>query len=182
MPSRRHVTPRGWAVGVPYSAATARTSLRVGAVPQSLCAAPSRGCGRTYPHTALSRAGSPAACGWSGRPSPSWSPLLGGRQTAALPVWTFFAAQRLGKAATCVLRWSFCPQARKDTSIEQYVGRLSHDRTTVRHWQQLRPVVPAQPQQPTPRLPGCCAIIISPFLVEVDQAGAGYSRCVVGTV
>ena len=24
--------------------------------------------------------GSPAPCGWSGRPSPSWSPLLGGRQ------------------------------------------------------------------------------------------------------
>ena len=38
---RRHVTPKGWAVGVPYSAATARTRLRNGEVPQRLCAAPS---------------------------------------------------------------------------------------------------------------------------------------------
>ena len=32
--------------------------------------------------------------GWPVRPSPSWSPLFGGRQTAVLPVWTFCPAQR----------------------------------------------------------------------------------------
>ena len=44
--------------------------------------------------------GSPAPCGWSGRPSASWSPLFGGRQSAALPDWSFCAAQFLEKAAT----------------------------------------------------------------------------------
>ena len=33
-------------------------------------------------------------CGYTGRPSPSWSPLLGGRQTAALPDWSFLAGRR----------------------------------------------------------------------------------------
>ena len=72
------------------------------------------------------------------RPSPSWSPLLGGRQTAALPVWTFCGAQRPKKTATLVpSRWSFARKHVLDTSLEQYVGRLSHDRTTERHWQRL---------------------------------------------
>ena len=49
--------------------------------------------------------------GWSSRPSSSWSPLFGGRQSAALPDWSFCGAQRLGKAATLVSsRWSLCPQ------------------------------------------------------------------------
>ena len=55
-----------------------------------------RGRGRTYPHTALSRTlGRPLLRGKPGRPSPSWSPLFCGRQTAALPVWTFCGAHRL---------------------------------------------------------------------------------------
>ena len=45
---------------------------------------------------------SPAPCGWSGRPSSSWSPLLGGRQSAALPDWSSCGAQSLGKTATLV--------------------------------------------------------------------------------
>ena len=42
------------------------------------------------------------------RPSPSWSPLSSGRQTAALQAWSCCRAQYLGKAAS---RCSFCPQA-----------------------------------------------------------------------
>ena len=42
-PSRRTVTPKGWAVGVPYSAATARNRLRIGGVTQSDNAARSVG-------------------------------------------------------------------------------------------------------------------------------------------
>ena len=46
--------------------------------------------------------------GWPGRPSSSWSPLFGDRQSAALPDWSFCGAQRLGKTATLVpSRWSF---------------------------------------------------------------------------
>ena len=37
---------------------------------------------------------------WSGRSSSSWSPLFGGRQSAALPVWTFSGAKNLGKTGT----------------------------------------------------------------------------------
>ena len=44
----------------------------------------------------------------------------------------------LGKAATLVpSRWSFARRHMLDTSLEQRVGRLSHDRTTERHWQRL---------------------------------------------
>ena len=98
-----------------------------------------RGHGRTYPHTALfSRVGSPAPTWVAGSPvaflvaTPWWPPA------AALPVWTFCSAQFLGKAATLVpSRWSFARRLMLDTSLEQYVGRLSHDRTTERHWQRL---------------------------------------------
>ena len=37
-PIRRQVAQQGWAVGVPYSAATARNRLRIGGVTQRLCA------------------------------------------------------------------------------------------------------------------------------------------------
>ena len=46
-PSRRTVTPKGWAVGVPYSAAAARNWLRKGGVTQRLCATPSQVRGHT---------------------------------------------------------------------------------------------------------------------------------------
>ena len=61
--------------------------------------------------------GSPAPCGRSGRPSPSWSPLLGGRQTAADAGLDFlFEAVRLGKTATLVpSRWSFARRHMLDT-------------------------------------------------------------------
>ena len=61
------------------------------------------------PPSAIS--GSLAPCGWSGRPSSSWSPLFGGRQSAALPDWSCCGAQYLGKAATWCLQVVFCPQA-----------------------------------------------------------------------
>ena len=126
-------------MGVPYSAATARNRLRIGGVTQRLCATPSQVSGHTYPHTALfSRAGSPAPAWVAGSPvaflvaTPRWLPA------AALPVWTFCGAQYLGKAATLVpSRWSFACRLMLDTSLEQYVGRPSHDRTTERHWQRL---------------------------------------------
>ena len=56
------------------------------------------------------------------------------------------------------------------SSLEQYVGRLSHDRTTVRHWRRLgsnRKYVPwSQHTRGSPRhvsQGSYCAIIISPF-------------------
>ena len=71
--------------------------------------------------------GSPAPCGWSGRPSSSWSPLLGGRQSAALPVWTFCGAQYLGKTATLVPSRSFARRHMLDT-----FGRLVGTATPLR--------------------------------------------------
>ena len=73
-----------------------------------------RGHGRTYPHTVLSR----TLCrlllrGWPGRPSPSWTPFFGGRQSAALPDWSCFGAQRLGKAATWCSQVVFLPASTK---------------------------------------------------------------------
>ena len=58
---RRSVTPKGWAVGVPYSAATARNRPRNGAVPQRLYPAPSSRPRLHVPtHCSFLRAGSPA--------------------------------------------------------------------------------------------------------------------------
>ena len=157
---RRHVTTKGWAVGVPYSAATARTRLRNGEVPQRLCAAPSSRprshvpthCSFHKRWVARSFVGSPVAFLVA---TPWWPPA------AALPVWTFCGAQYLGKAATLVpSRWSFARRHRLDTSLEQHVGRLDRDRTG-RHWQ--RPVFAPEgysgtPRQPTPCLLGHFAI------------------------
>ena len=138
-PSRRPVAPEGWAAGMPYSAAAARTRLRRGGGTQRLCAAPSsRPRSHVPTHCSFSRAGSPAPPWVAGSPvaflvaTPWWPPA------AALPVWTFCGAQYLGKAATLVpSRWSFARRLMLDTSLEQHVGRLSHDRTTERHWQRL---------------------------------------------
>ena len=109
-----------------------------------------RGRGRRYPRS-YSHAGLPAPAGGqvvrrlpgrhssvAARPLRCWSGLSVGRRGSGRPP--------LG-----VHRWSFCPQARKDTSLEQYVGRLNHDRTTVRHWQS-----PSSPRRvkPTPRVLG----------------------------
>ena len=81
------------------------------------------------------------------------------------------------------------------TSLEQYVERLSHDRTTVGHWQS--PIFTPEgysgtPRQPTPRLLGqlLCDYHQSLLAVELDQAGTGDThrahsgpvRRVVGTV
>ena len=65
MPSRRHVTPRGWAVGMPCSAAAARNRLRNGEVPQRLCAAPSS---RSRSHVPTH-----CSCSHAGSPAPPWS-------------------------------------------------------------------------------------------------------------
>ena len=60
-----------------------------------------------------------------------------------------------GRPPPGVFRWSFARRHMLDTSLEQRVGRLSHDRTTVRHWQS--PIFTLEgysgtPRQPTPRL------------------------------
>ena len=130
---------KGWAVGVPYSAATARTWLRGGGVTQRLCAAiSSRPRSHVRTRCSFSHAGSPATGGWSGRPSPSWSPLLGGRQTAALLVWNFLWGAVPREGRHLVSSGGLVPAGTDlDTSLEQYVERLSHDRTTERHWQRL---------------------------------------------
>ena len=138
-PRRRTAAPKGWAVGVPYSAATARNRLRNGVVSQRLCAAPSsRSRSHVPTYCSLSLVGSPAPPWVAGSPvaflvaTPWWPPA------AALPVWTFCGAQYLGKAATLVpSRWSSARRLTLDTSLAQYVGRLSHDRTTEKHWQRL---------------------------------------------
>ena len=124
---------------MPYSAATARNRLRRGGGTQRLCAAPSsRPRSHVPTHCSFPRAGPPAPP-WVARSpvaflvaTPWWPPA------AALPVWTFCWAQYLGKAATLVpSKWSFARRLTLHTSLEQYVGRLSHDRTTERHWQRL---------------------------------------------
>ena len=117
---------------MPYSVATARNWLRKGGVTQRLRAAPSlRPRSHVPTHCSpLARWGRPAPPWVAGSPvaflvaTPRWPPA------AALPVWTFCGAQYLG-------RWSFARRLMLDTSLEQYVGRLSHDRTTERHWQRL---------------------------------------------
>ena len=58
-----------------------------------------------------------------------------------------------------------------DTSLEQCVGRLSHDRTTVRYWQP--PIFTPKsfsgtPRQPTPRLLG-------QLLCDYHAGGNNYS-------
>ena len=65
------------------------------------------------PYPTICRLWVDCPCGWSGRPSPSWSPLLGGRQSAALPDWSFCGAQHLGKAATWCPQVVFLPAGKK---------------------------------------------------------------------
>ena len=133
---------------------------------------PVTGCEKVWSHTAPVRraffeatvAGTNTRCSSCtvGRPSPCWSPLFGGR----LFLWG--AEAREGRHLVSSGS-RFCPQARKDTSLEQCVGRLNHDRTTV------RAVPPSSPQSVTREHRGsprhvswgsCCAIIISPFSSE----------------
>ena len=197
MPSRIDVTLRGWGVGIPYSAAAARNWLRKGRVPQRLCAAPLRPRSHVPTHCSVARTGSPAPLRVARSPvaflvaTPRWPPA------AALPVWTFCGAQYLGKAATLVpSRWSFARRLMLDTCLEQCVGRLSHDRTTERHWHRLGlpqsrrryPAVPAHPRQPTPRLLGqllcdyhqCTRrgyLSQQPFLGTAPRQFVGWSPC-----
>ena len=112
-PTRSSEARKGWAVGVPYSAATARNWLRNGAVPQRLCAAPSsRPRSHVPTHCSFSRAGSPAPLWVAGSPvaflvtTPRWPPA------AALPVWTLFfgAVPREGRHLGA-LKVVCCPQA-----------------------------------------------------------------------
>ena len=158
---------------MPYSAATARFWLRKGGVTQRLCSTPFRGRSHTYPHSALLRTLS--------RPLLRGGPLLGDRQTAALPAWTFCGAQRLGNAASS---GGLLPGKKGvDTSLEQCVGRLSHDRTTVRHLQS--PIFAPEgcsgtPRQPTLRLQRqlLCDYHQHLLIGEFDQAGTGDTRWV----
>ena len=170
-PCRRPVARKGWAAGMPCSAAAARNWLRKGGVAQRLCAAPSsRPRSHVPTHCSFSHAGSPAP-----------------PRVAASAVAFLVATRRwpVRCAAGLVLLWGAAPREGRhlvssggllpadtglDTSLEQRVGRLSQDRTTVRHWQRLgchRKYVPwSQDTRGSPRhvpLGSCCAIIISPF-------------------
>ena len=164
-------SPRGWAVGVPHSAATARNRLRNGEVPQ-------RRPRSHVPHTLLFLAR------WVARSS------VGSRVARRLPGRHFLVAARplrcrpglsvgrrgSGRPPPCVLRWSFARRHVLDTSFEQYVGRPSHDRTTERHWQRLgshRATVPKEvpcgsstPAAAHATSPGAVAVRLSsvPFL------------------
>ena len=102
-PSRRHVTPEGWAVGVPYSAATSRTRLRNGEVPQRRCAAPSsRPRSHVPTHCYYSRAGSPA---------PPWA---AGSPVAFLVATPWWPPDRCAAGLDIlVLRWSFARRHRR---------------------------------------------------------------------
>ena len=146
-------------MGVPYSAATARTRLRNGEVPQRLCAAPSSRprshvpthCSFLARWVARSSVGCRVARRLPGRHSSVAARRLRCRSGLSC------GAQYLGKAATLVpSRWSFARRLTLDTSLEQYVGRLSHDRTTDRHWQ--RPVFAPEGYSGTPRQPTPCLL------------------------
>ena len=67
---------RGWARGNASLSSPARKFVENDNDRLDKC--PLRAHSARIPPSAVS--GSPAPCGWSGRPSPSWSPLLGGRQ------------------------------------------------------------------------------------------------------
>ena len=56
--------------------------------------------------------------GWTSRPSPSWSPLFGGRQSAALLDWTFAGRSTSGKPPPGALRWSSCPKAHAGHTVD----------------------------------------------------------------
>ena len=59
------------------------------------------------PHTAVPHAGSPAPLS-----EPAWAPLLGGRQSAALPDWSFLCgAEAREDRHLGALKVVFCPQA-----------------------------------------------------------------------
>ena len=111
-PSKRRVTPEGWAVGVPYSATTARTRQRNGAVPQRLYAAPSsRPRSHVPTHCSRTLAGSPARPWVAGSPvaflvaTPWWPP---DRCAAGLD-FLWGAEAREGRHLGA-LKVVFCPQ------------------------------------------------------------------------
>ena len=66
-----------------------------------------------------------------------WSPLFGGRQSAALPDWSFCGAQRLGKTAALVpSRWSFERRHMLDTladwwGLQRHCGGRGHTSRTL---------------------------------------------------
>ena len=109
---RRHVTPKGWAVGVPYSAAAARNWLRKGGVTQRLCATPSQVSG-TRTHTLLiltrwvarSSVGSRVARRLPGRHS-----LVAASRCAAGLDFLWGAVPREGRHLGA-LKVVFCPKA-----------------------------------------------------------------------
>ena len=106
-PSRSSVARQGWAVGVPYSAATARTRLRRGGGTQRLCAAPSsRPRSHVPTHCSFSRAGSPAPPWVAGSPVAF---LVATRCAAGLD-FLWGAVPREGRHLGA-LKVVFCPQA-----------------------------------------------------------------------
>ena len=173
---RRPVARKGWAAGMPCSAAAARNWLRKGGVAQRLCAAPSsRPRSHVPTHCSFSHAlGRPLHRGLPRRPSPSWSPLVGGR-SAALLDWSCFGAQHLGKAAT----WCLGLLPADTAACGETESRPNNSETLAAAGvpQEVRPVVPAHPRQPTPRPLGqlLCDYHQSLSFVEFNQAATGDS-------
>ena len=145
-PSKRSVAPKGWPGGL--LTGCVKVELHSACVPPF-----SRASSHVPTHCSCTHRGSPA--------SPCRSPLVGDRQSAALPDWTCFGA------ATWCPQVVFLPASTK--GLEQRVGRLSHDRTTERHWQRLGstrstsrgPSTNAAAHATSPQ-GSCCAIIPSP--------------------
>ena len=110
-PNRRQVAQQGWAVGVPYSAATARNRLRFGGVTQRLCATPSQVSGHTYTHCSfLVRWVARSSMGRSPRRLPGRHSLVAASRCAAGLDLLWGAVPREGRHLGA-LKVVFCPQA-----------------------------------------------------------------------
>ena len=136
--ARKRVTPDCWAVGVPYSAATARNRPRNGADPQRLYAAPSsRPRSHVPTHCSCSHAGSPRSSVGSrvARRLPGRHSLVAASRCAA--GLDFVGRSTSGRPPPWCPQGGLLPASTCWTRTLQYVGRLSHDRTTERHWQRL---------------------------------------------
>ena len=174
-------------MGVPYSAATARNWLRKGGVTQRLCAAPSA---RPRPHvpTHCSHARWVAAPPWVARRLPGrHSSVTASPLRCRSGLFSRGAEAKEGRHLVSSAGL-FARRHEKTLPLSSLWERLSHDRTTVRHWQRLGSTGSTSRGPSTPTVAVRLSSVLS--IVEVDQAGTGDShwvhsrpvRCVVGTV